>query len=189
VLVRQTSLHLQQSTHTRCYVVELTVHGSQYREWCFPWLQGWQAEQFVDDTGRCRNWHLFLSDREKRALLYYSLLWLQRFGVFPESCADCIFNLGDNPWSRVNWSASGSLPCYRRNGKFYSPFLGRWLLVRECWASLGLPVYPALADAAQTVELEMPVRGSSAMLGNAMHVPSVGIVILIALASSAPATG
>jgi hypothetical protein len=152
--------------------------------------RGFCPEEFVTQDGQCLNWEALLTEREAAALLYYRLLWLQRFGSWPETSGSAVFNLGDNPWTHCNWSANhGGLPTYRRgSGKFWVAAARRWLLASECWASLGLPVFGPLAAIAGVPVLEMPEsRGEAcSQMGNAMHVPSVGVMILVALTSCGP---
>ncbi len=85
--------------------------------------------------------------------------------------------------------ANGRLPGFRTNaGKLWMPVLRRWLTLRECFASMGLPTYPALATASGT-RLYIPQGTPSTMkrqLGNVMHVHTVGLIMAATLASAAP---
>lgn len=46
-----------------------------------------------------------LNDRERLACRYYDTAYAERFGVSPHLVKDLIYYLGDNPWSRLTWSA------------------------------------------------------------------------------------
>ena len=130
---------------------------------------------------------LLLTPGELQRLEAYINLYIQTFGSHPVFDRSCIFNLADNPLMRCSWSAhSKRLPCFRTNaGKQWSCFLNRWLTARELLASMGVPVYPALAETAG-VPLIHVQAGSQAMkmLGNMFHVATAGSVLLSALASA-----
>ncbi len=133
------------------------------------------------------NPYLLLSAGEQQRLEAYINLYIQTFGSHPVFDRSCIFNLADNPLMRCSWSChSKRLPCYRTNGgKQWSCFLNRWLTSRELLASMGVPVYPLLAEKAG-VPLVAVQAGSQAMkmLGNMFHVATAGSVLLSALASA-----
>ena len=79
---------------------------------------------------------------------------------------------------------SGRIPGLRtHNAKYWVPFLGRWLTNKELLASMGVPVYPSLAQAAGVALIAVrPGPAARHMLGNMMHVAFVGSVIACALA-------
>ena len=67
-------------------------------------------------TGRAMHFERLLNDRELQALNYYIEEWASRYGTNPAMSRSCAFFLGDNPWSRLTWSATTStLPATRRN--------------------------------------------------------------------------
>jgi site-specific DNA-cytosine methylase len=133
---------------------------------------------------------LLLSAGEQQRLEAYINLHIQMFGFHPVLDRSCIFNLADNPLMRCSWSAhSKRLPCYRTNGgKQWSCYLNRWLTSRELLATMGVPVYPALAEKAG-VPLIYVQAGAQAMkmLGNMFHVATAGSVLLSALVSASQA--
>ena len=134
-----------------------------------------------------RDMTVLLTPGEQGRLSVYMRGWMQRVGISAVHCSWAVFNLGDNPgagfWS---WSAaSGRIPGLRtHNAKLWVPFLGRWLTNRELLACMGAPVYRHLAHAAGVPQVHV-CAGADArhMLGNMMHVASVGSVIAAALAS------
>jgi hypothetical protein len=129
---------------------------------------------------------MLLSPGEAQRLAAYEELWLHRFGQPACSCDWAIFNLADNPdGGFTTWSAaSGRIPGLRtHNAKYWVPFLGRWLTNKELLAAMGVPVYPSLANAACVpVVAVTPGPAARHMLGNMMHIASVGSVIACALA-------
>lgn len=132
-----------------------------------------------------------LTPGEVSRLQAYTESWVQRFGHHPCHCPWAIFNLRDNPeagW--LTWSAAGGRIPGLRTGtqKLWSPFLRRWLTNKELLAAMGVPVYPQLANAAG-VALVAVAPGPDAwhMLGNMMHIASVGTAIFVAMASACPA--
>jgi len=137
-----------------------------------------------------RNMTLLLTEDEYSRLQLYLEHWQVRFGCHASQCPSAVFNLCDNPASgRVTWSAaSGRIPGLRTNaGKLWSPMLQRWLTTKELLAAMGLPVYPALAAAAGVPLLEVqPGAEARHMLGNMMHIASVGTAMLIALSCARP---
>jgi hypothetical protein len=97
---------------------------------------------------------------------------------------DWMYHLGDNPAQRLCWSERGSIPTFRRNcTMMWIPALGRWVTMKEKMASMGWPSYAAF-EQRLGVALTVPTPGEGRrLLGNSMHVASVGVATLAALAS------
>ena len=105
-----------------------------------------------------------------------------------EPTVDVCYNLGDNPVNRLSWSVvSGRIPTFRLSPHIYFfPTANRWLSVLEKLSTMGWPVYPSLAQAAN-LSLVLPSRQEARhMLGNAMHLPSAALVLASAMAATAP---
>ena len=162
-----------------CFLADSMEIESEIRDLC--------AARRVVLAAAMQNMALLLTGPELLRLAEYLKLWEARFNIPASLCRDAVFNLGDNPTAGyVTWSASsGRLPGLRTHGaKYWVPYLERWLTTKELLACMGLPVYPQLAAAAG-VPLVTVIPGPAArhMLGNMMHVASVGSVIAVALAS------
>lgn len=164
-------------TISDCYLADLEELAQEVAELCFSLN--------MDVTFALLNLTLLLTPGERDRLIHYMALWFQRFGVCASQCKDAIFNLGDNPGAGyVTWSASsGRIPGLRtQNAKYWVPFLSRWLTNKELLACMGLPVYPALAQAAGVPLMNVrPGPEARHMLGNMMHVASVGTAMAVAL--------
>lgn len=129
-----------------------------------------------------------LNARERSALALYNAMWRSRFGSAPEAVPWCLFFLGDNPGKRATWSANVSMPSQRLNGGLlWSPGLKRMVTGKERLAAMGFPSFPHLAAAAGVMELAAlsPAEATRAC-GNAMHVASVGLMLLVLLSCTAP---
>ena len=129
-----------------------------------------------------------LNARELGALRLYSAMWRSRFGTVPEEVPWCLFFLGDNPSKRATWSANTSMPSQRLNGGLlWSPRLRRMVTGKERLAAMGFPSFPRLAAAAGVPELDAlsPAEATRAC-GNAMHVASVGLMLLVLLSCTSP---
>jgi hypothetical protein len=73
--------------------------------------------------------------------------------------------------------------------KLWSPYLHRWLTNKELLAAMGVPVYEHLARSAGVALVEVaPGPDAWHMLGNMMHIASVGSAMLVALAAACPAS-
>lgn len=133
-----------------------------------------------------RDMTLLLSVHEEQRLAVYLQHWAAKFGTPACCCTWAVFNLGDNPGAGFfTWSAtSGRIPGLRtQNAKYWVPFLARWLTNKELLACMGLPVYESLALAAGVPQVFVsPGPEARHMLGNMMHVASVGTVMAVALA-------
>ncbi len=130
-----------------------------------------------------------MSIRQRAALDYYMVMFHLRFNVDPQHSKTLVCNLGDSPWERLSWNvASGRLLAFRTNGgKQYYPHIGRWFLHKELMTTMGLPLYEQCARAAGVPLMETPPPGpSKAFMGNMMHVPSVGCMLLVALGCAQP---
>lgn len=133
------------------------------------------------------NMQLLLSTSEARHLIMYMTRWMDRFGIDASSCPTAVFNLSDNPdHGYLTWSAaSGRIPGLRTQGsKLWAPGLGRWLTTMELLAAMGVPVYPSLAMCAGLPLVQVsPGPRARHMLGNMMHIASVGAAMCVAMAS------
>ena len=131
-----------------------------------------------------------LTYHELQRLAAYMAMWRDRFGHDASMDQTAVFNLADNPENGfVTWSgSSGRIPGLRTNGgKLWVPFLGRWLTMKEQLAAMGVPVYPSLAAAAQVPLVPVsPGAEAKLMLGNMMHIASVGTALLVAMACAQP---
>jgi hypothetical protein len=113
---------------------------------------------------------------------------LPRFNTSAAECEWAVFNLQDSPWSRATWSgASQALPGLRQGtNRLWCPAKRRWLLSIEVMAAFGMPSFVSLA-AVGLVRTFRPEVGSDSvtrrLLGNSMHIPSVGVALTVALAS------
>ena len=131
-----------------------------------------------------------LTHHERQRLEAYMAMWQDRFGHCATMDQAAVFNLADNPDNGfVTWSgSSGRIPGLRTNGgKLWVPFLRRWLTTKEQLAAMGVPVYPSLAAAAQVPLVAVsPGPEAKLMLGNMMHIASVGTALLVAMACARP---
>ena len=131
-----------------------------------------------------------LSVGELARLHAYVVAWIARFQQNPCFCPWAIFNLRDNPQAGwCTWSAvGGRIPCLRTGSqKLWSPYLNRWLTNKELLAAMGVPVYAQLANAAGVPLVEVsPGPDAWHMLGNMMHIASVGTAMFVALAAASP---
>jgi len=131
-----------------------------------------------------------LTAHEHQRLAAYMAMWQARFGHDAATDPTAVFNLADNPENGfVTWSASsGRIPGLRTNGgKLWVPCLGRWLTTKEQLAAMGVPVYPSLAAAAQVPLVPVsPGPEAKLMLGNMMHIASVGTALLVAMSCAQP---
>ena len=137
-------------------------------------------------TGKAINFRELLSISEFKYLESYEELWQEKFHTHPALSRGAVFFLGDNPRERTTWSGNAArIPGMRaRGGLFWIPYLGRWLTVREHMAAFGYPTYEKLATAANQPLHSYPA--TSKLAGNAMHVASVGCMILVALVATRP---
>ena len=137
-----------------------------------------------------QNMAMLLSSGEQRRLMVYMAMWEKRFSQSSSTDKRAVFNLADNPEAGyVTWSgASGCIPGLRTNGgKLWVPYLGRWLTTKEQLAAMGAPVYPCLAMAAGVPCINVcPGPEARLMLGNMMHIASVGCAMLVALSCARP---
>lgn len=137
------------------------------------------------------NMQMLLTQGERERLLAYVELWIVKFGKHPNECPWAVFNLRDNPASGyVTWSALGRIPGLRTGQqKLWVPCLNRWLTNKELLAAMGAPVYPQLAMAAGVPLMEVaPGADAWHMLGNMMHIASVGVAMFVAMVSAQQGT-
>ena len=136
-----------------------------------------------------RNWSYLLSPSQRRLVQSLRAQWWSKHHTNPDKDLECVWDLSKSP-SRSSCSATrGVLPTITRNcHRFWLPARRRWLLRRELAAAMGYPVYPQLARAGRVAEdsCTSPPGDRSTMIGNAMHVASVGCVLAVALAATAP---
>jgi hypothetical protein len=137
-----------------------------------------------------RDWSYLLSHAERRLAQTLRAQWQTKHHRNPDEDLECVFDLSKSP-SRSRCSATrGVLPTITRVNapRFWLPARKRWLLRRELAAAMGYPVYSQLARAGRVSEdsSTSPPGDSSRMIGNAMHVASVGCVLAVALAATEP---
>ena len=129
-------------------------------------------------------WQNALTEPQQGYLAILSKQWQRKHGVAPDSSQRCVFDLGDSPLYKAPGDGAMLPTLRKRSTPWWSPQRGRWMTPREKAACMGFPVYPDLARAARVAVDEITGRDSTAAsIGNAMHVASVGLVILAALAA------
>ena len=128
------------------------------------------------------NWYYLLTANEQAGLYLYQRLQAMLHCPLTDPL-DAVYNLGDNPASRLCWSVtSNCIPTYRRAATiFWIARLCRGMTTQEKLATLGWPVFPQLANADLEHFCPAPDDGRH-MLGNAMHLASVTTVLMSALA-------
>ena len=126
-----------------------------------------------------------LTDRERRVLDFASRMYMENFRRPASSDPNLAVYLGDNVEWSLTWSAtSGRIPTFRMSsGKMYFPFFQRWMCHSEKLATFGFPVRQHLAEMMGTPILPIKdERRAAGLAGNAMVLPTVAIVQLVALA-------
>ena len=136
------------------------------------------------------DWSYLLSPAQRRVKQTLCAQWHTKYHRNPDKDMECVWDLCKSP-SRNRCPANrGVLPTITRANvsRLWLPARKRWLLRRELAAAMGYPVYPRLARAGRVAEdiVTSPPGDRSYMLGNAMHVASVGCVLAVALAATAP---
>lgn len=108
--------------------------------------------------------------------------------AFPEEVM-VVYDLSQNPSKRpVKTGRSGQLPTVRRGSILWCAEAQRWMTRKEVACVMGIPVTPELLAAAR-IRSDAIGDYSRSQLGNAMHVPCVGMVTMLALACSQPRQG
>ena len=103
-----------------------------------------------------------------------------------------IVNLGQNPDKRRVHSVGTKLQTITKNGALlWAMRANRWLTPSECWASLGHPVTPELVAACKgavspfsrgiVAPATRTHHSQVSQAGDAMHVASIGGVLLVVL--------
>ena len=127
-----------------------------------------------------------LTSHQARYLRIYTSMWQDTVGTDAAVDPRAVFDLSQNPEKRRVWSYSSvegfRLPTFTRTSIFWVPALRRFMLPMELASAIGLPCHPYLL-AASGLRQHMPTTPSTQMLGNAMHVASVGLVLSVALSS------
>ena len=133
---------------------------------------------------RSSDWTYLLTDMQRNYIITYATNWKARWKTEPQDSPGCIFDLSQNPAKRPSVSVpSGRLPtCTHNCNRFWLPALGRWLLSIELAAALGFPVAGHLARHARVSMDPNCDEYLPRQIGNAMHVASVGSVLMISLA-------
>ena len=133
---------------------------------------------------RSSDWTYLLTDLQRNYIITYATKWKARWKTEPQDSPGCIFDLSQNPAKRPSVSdPSGRLPtCTHNCNRFWLPALGRWLLSIELAAALGFPVAGHLARHARVSMDPNCDEYLPRQIGNAMHVASVGSVLMISLA-------
>ena len=131
-----------------------------------------------------------LNAREKQQIRYATKYYKKCTGGKDVSRnKNILLYLGDNFKNRKIWSfRSGKIPTLRMSyGKMWSFHLKRWLVGREKLASLGFPVTQETAESmGAPVVPVMDAKRASAIAGNCMAFPTVGVVQMIVLSCLAP---
>lgn len=120
---------------------------------------------------------------EKERLAVYEQKWLEKFHSPARQDPNAIFHLGDNPNSRVCWSAGNRFPSFRKSmGILWHPMSETIITPRERLCILGWPLYAELSNAAGLRPVLFPdMRRGSKYAGNADHVSAFGMWLLTAL--------
>ena len=127
----------------------------------------------------------YLTKDERRRLKDMTSRWRVRTGKAAASSPNAVFHIGDDPAFTVSWTLHGKFPCFRRSmWRLWVASRNRFVTVKEKATALGFPVYSQLANCAglQPIPAVTGICGHE-LLGNSMHVASVGVVALAALVS------
>lgn len=137
------------------------------------------------------NLKYLLFPREWAALQEVEEVYRKRFEREPSEDPNLIIFLGDDPSYSLTWSAvSCAIPCYRNNSKtsiFWSPHMSRFLTSREKLASMSWPVLDPIAEGLGVPVMPcFDITRAADMAGRGMHLITVGVQQLIALACFGP---
>jgi site-specific DNA-cytosine methylase len=143
----------------------------------------------IDEAaGPSRNWTYLLRPGQLRLLQKLEAAWQRKYRQNAQRDLQCVFVLSrSEKWGckhDLDAPARGVLPTLTSKSKrcIWLPARNRWLLQRELAAAMGYPVYPELAQAALVPEDQVTAQpgapGLSEMLGRAMHVGSVGMMLV-----------
>eukprot|EP00746_Dinoflagellata_sp_MGD_P070862 gnl/MRDRNA2_/MRDRNA2_28949_c0_seq1.p1 gnl/MRDRNA2_/MRDRNA2_28949_c0~~gnl/MRDRNA2_/MRDRNA2_28949_c0_seq1.p1 ORF type:complete len:478 (+),score=109.27 gnl/MRDRNA2_/MRDRNA2_28949_c0_seq1:84-1517(+) len=148
--------------------------------------RGIRCKDSAKKGGENLDWSYLLLQREKTALRDFTKMWKEKYPEKKDPSEDpnCIFHIGDNPLKRLVWSATGTIPTFRRGGGLYwMPYYRRWILPKERLALMGFPIYPALAKASGVDVMKVEnMKQAKMMAGNAMHLPNAGAILAVTLA-------
>jgi len=87
----------------------------------------------------------------------------------------------------VYGDSENGLPCLTRSSVLWHVASKRWMLPVELAASLGLPVRECLAQAAHLRHVDAgSALYSPELLGNSVHVPTIGLVLATTLVCAGP---
>lgn len=129
-------------------------------------------------------WADLLTKPQRLALSKFEARWLKVNGRPASSSPECLFDLGDSAEYKQGLPRGCSLPTIRRRACiWWSPSRGRWMTPREKAACMGFPVYDDLAWVS-FVDRDDLTAGQLPAIGNAMHVASVGLVILATMCAA-----
>ena len=129
-------------------------------------------------------WVDLLTEPQRSALIKFEARWLKHHGRPASSSPECMFDLGDSAEYKQGLPRTSSLPTIRRRASiWWSPSRGRWMTPREKAACMGFPVYDDLARAALVDRDDLTAEQLPA-IGNAMHVASVGLVLLATMCAA-----
>lgn len=118
----------------------------------------------------------FLSDSGLKHLLAYE----------QKASANVIYDVSQNPTANRGRTSlkDGSLPCSAISSRLWSVRHQRTFLATEALQATGVPVSQHTATAAQVEPSKLANASEAAiftMAGNSMHVPSVGLALLLAV--------
>jgi hypothetical protein len=136
-------------------------------------------------TGVSDDWTYLLSPARRRLLDKLLIAWRQKHGQDARQDCQCVLVLSRSERRSSSLPLRGVVPTITSAMKrlIWLPARGRWFLQRELAAAMGYPVYPWLAQAASVpqdhVTAELGRAGGFPMLGRAMHVASVGMVMVV----------
>jgi hypothetical protein len=132
-------------------------------------------------TARSNDWSYLLTEKQRGYIATFRNVWIKQVGSSPESDANCIFDISQNPEHRPRTSARGSLPSLTSGSSmFWSPAHKRFMLPVELAAACGIPSTPDLAAVCNVPFFDEP--WTSAQIGNGMHVANMGMFLAVALA-------
>ncbi len=127
------------------------------------------------------DWSYLLTECQREYLRGYRSKW----EALHRNPVDALFNLGQNPTERpCHTTHEGFVPTLTHTaGKLWADQWHRWLLPSELAILMGFPCRASLAAAARCSVDACLEQYTAALLGNAMHVASVGGVMAATLAS------
>lgn len=132
------------------------------------------------------SWGYLLTPKQRQFQCGYEVAWQRQYGIPADEDSNCAFDLSQDPQERPSCTtADGSLPTLRLGSLIWVSILRRFLVPFELAAATGFPVNDALATSAQ-VALDMCCEVYTVpILGNGMHVASVGSILVVVASGGA----